>query len=272
MADCNSCPSKESCQKNSSECDFKINPNNKIKNVVGVMSGKGGVGKSTVSVILAKMLRKKGYSVGILDADVMGPSVGRLMGLGGARAYGNSDGIMPVETDDGIKVISLNFMIDDENQPVVWRGALLSGCVNQFWSDVLWGELDYLIIDMPPGTGDITLTVMQSIPLTGVVMVSVPHDMVSMIVSKSINMAKKLNIEIYGIIENMSYALCPHCGEKIKFHDDVNLKKFIDENDVSLLAELPMNAGLAELAEKGFDCVGDDIFDMFSGVIKSIEK
>ena len=272
MGDCNSCPSKGTCGKNSSDCGIKINPNNKIKNVIGVMSGKGGVGKSTVSVMIAKILRKKGYSVGIMDADIMGPSVGRLTGLAGKQAYGSKDGILPVETDDGIKVMSLNFMMEDENQPVVWRGSLLSNCVTQFWNEVLWGELDYLIIDMPPGTGDITLTLMQSVPLTGVVMVSIPQDMVSMIVSKSINMAKKLNVKIYGIVENMSYALCPCCNEKIKFHDDTNLKKFISENDVELLAELPMNSNLAEIAEQGYDNISDDIYKLFDKVIDTIKK
>ncbi len=272
MGDCNSCPSRESCRKDSSDCGVKINPNNKIKNVIGIMSGKGGVGKSTVSVMIAKILRKKGYSVGIMDADVMGPSIGRLTGLGGKQAYGTEEGILPVLTDDGIKVISLNFMIDDENQPVVWRGALLSGCVTQFWSDVLWGELDYLIIDMPPGTGDITLTLMQSVPLTGVIMVSIPQDMVSMIVSKSINMAKKLNIKVYGVIENMSYAICPHCNEKIKFHDDGNLKSFISQNNVELLSELPMNSNLAEIAEQGYGSISDDIYRLFDNAIKVIEQ
>lgn len=272
MSSCDSCPSKGNCGKDDSECGVKINPANKIKKVIGIMSGKGGVGKSTVSVITAKLLRKKGYSVGIMDADVMGPSVGRLTGLAGKRAYGTKDGIIPVETDDGIKVISLNFMIDDENQPVVWRGALLSGCVSQFWSDVLWGELDYLIIDMPPGTGDITLTLMESIPLTGVVMVSIPQDMVSMIVSKSINMAKKLNVKIYGIVENMSYAICPHCNEKIKFHSDENFKAFISENGSELLAELPMNNGLAEIDENGCTNISDDIYKLFDKVIEAVEN
>ncbi len=272
LGDCNSCPSKGTCGKDSSDCGVKNNPNNKIKKVIGIMSGKGGVGKSTVSVMVAKILRKKGYSVGIMDADIMGPSVGRLMGLGGERAYGNKDGITPVETDDGIKVMSLNFMIDDENQPVVWRGALLSSCVTQFWSDVLWGELDYLIIDMPPGTGDITLTLMQSIPLSGVLIVSIPQDMVFMIVSKSINMAKKLNVKIYGIIENMSYMICPCCNEKIKFHSDKNLEKFIKTNSTELLAELPMNANLAEIAEEGYENISDDIYKMFDNVIKAVEQ
>ena len=270
MGDCNSCPSKGNCSKDSSSCAVQTNPKNKIKNIIGIMSGKGGVGKSTAAVMLAKMLRSKGYSVGVMDADITGPSTVRLLNLNGERAYGNEDGIVPVKTDDGIKVISLNLMIDDENQPVIWRGSLLSNCVKQFWTDVLWGELDYLVIDMPPGTGDITLTVMQSVPLSGVIMVSIPQDMVSMIVSKSINMAKKLNVKVYGIIENMSYAVCPHCNEKIKFHNDANLKKFLEQNETNILAELPMTSSLGCIAESGFENIDSEIYKEFEKVLSSI--
>ena len=166
MSDCSSCPSHGKCGNDSGTCGVKNNPLNKVKHVIGVMSGKGGVGKSTVSAMLAKELKKKGYSVGLLDADVTGPSAGRLMGLAGERAYAQNNMIIPVENKDGIKVISLNFMIEDENQPVVWRGAMLSSCVTQFWNETLWGDIDFLIVDMPPGTGDVSLTVMQSIPLS----------------------------------------------------------------------------------------------------------
>lgn len=273
MADCNSCPSNGSCSKSSEGCLIeKTNPNNKITNVIGVMSGKGGVGKSTVSVMLAKTLRKQGYSVGVLDADITGPSVARLFGINGKRAMGNETAIFPVETSDGIKVMSLNLLIEDENQPVIWRGSLLSNCVKQFWTDVLWGELDYLVIDMPPGTGDVTLTVMQSIPINGMVMVSIPQDMVSMIVSKSINMAKKMDIKVYGIVENMSYILCPHCNEKIKLHNDKNIKKFLEENEVPLLAELPTLQGLGEIAEEGFGGISDEISEIFNGLTKKIQE
>ena len=223
MSDCSSCPSHGKCGNDSGTCGVKNNPLNKVKHVIGVMSGKGGVGKSTVSAMLAKELKKKGYSVGLLDADVTGPSAGRLMGLAGERAYAQNNMIIPVENKDGIKVISLNFMIEDENQPVVWRGAMLSSCVTQFWNETLWGDIDFLIVDMPPGTGDVSLTVMQSIPLTGVVMVSIPQDMVSMIVNKSINMTKMLKVPVLGVVENMSYILCPHCGEKISLHERVLL-------------------------------------------------
>lgn len=214
MANCDNCPSKGSCGKSSEDCGVKQIPENKIKKVIGVMSGKGGVGKSTISVMLANELADKGYKVGLLDADITGPSTVRLMGLTKEKAYSDGVHFLPVISEKGVKVISLNLMLDNENSPVIWRGSLLSSCVIQFWNEVLWGELDYLIIDMPPGTGDITLTVMQQIPISGAVMVSIPQDMVSMIVTKAINMANMMHINVIGIIENMSYILCPHCGKK----------------------------------------------------------
>ena len=185
MSDCGSCPSKGECSKDKESCGIKNNPLNNIKKIIGVMSGKGGVGKSTVSALIAKNLAKQGYKVGVLDADITGPSIPRLLGVKDSRAMGAPDNcIYPVQNAEGIKVMSLNLLIDDENQPVIWRGAMISNVVKQFYTDVIWGELDYLLIDMPPGTGDVALTVMQSIPINGIVMVSVPQDMVSMIVKK----------------------------------------------------------------------------------------
>jgi len=251
---------------------IESNPLNKFKKIVGIMSGKGGVGKSTISVMLAKQLRKQGCTVGILDADITGPSTVRLLNLTGKRAMSDGEHIIPVETTDGIKVISLNLMLDDENQPVIWRGTLLSNCVKQFWQDTLWGELDYLIIDMPPGTGDITLTVMQSIPIDGVIAVSVPQDMVSMIVNKSINMAKKMNIKVYGIIENMSYILCPHCNEKIKIYDSENTFKFLETTNIKLLGELPTLKSISNISKNGFSHIDDEIKKTFKNIIKEINN
>ncbi|MFS8541303.1 MAG: Mrp/NBP35 family ATP-binding protein, partial [Tissierellales bacterium] len=211
MPDCNNCPSRNNCTSQNT-CTIKNNPNNHVKNIIGVMSGKGGVGKSTVSSLIAKELNEKGYKVGVLDADITGPSIPRLLQVDKKRAVANGEAIIPVETEDGIKVMSLNLLIEDEDKPVIWRGPIVSGIVQQFWTDVIWGELDYLIIDMPPGTGDVALTVMQSIPITGLVIVSVPQDMVSMIVAKAINMAKRLNIPVLGVVENMSYVMCPDCS------------------------------------------------------------
>lgn len=276
MADCSSCPSKDKCGNDTGSCGIVNNPRNKVKHIIGVMSGKGGVGKSTVSAMLAKELAKKGNSVGLLDADITGPSACRLMGLMGKRAYGSDDNmIIPVENADGIKVISLNMMLEDENQPVVWRGSMLSNCVTQFWKDTLWGELDYLVVDMPPGTGDISLTVMQSIPLSGIVMVSIPQDMVNMIVSKSINMTKMLNVKILGVVENMSHIICPHCNEKIRIFGDDNTDKFLAENGIELLGELPTDSSVSGMAD-GYDNIKQEISKEFinitDNVIKALEK
>ena len=219
MGNCNSCPSKNNCNKQDT-CTIENNPNNKIKNIIGVMSGKGGVGKSTITSLIAKQLSKSGYKVGILDADITGPSIPRLMGVQHERAFSNNGtDIYPIITKENIKTMSVNFMVNDESQPVVWKGPLISNTIKQFYKDVMWEELDYLLIDMPPGTGDVALTVMQSLPLTGMIMVSVPQDMISMIVSKGVNMAKMLNVNILGVVENMSYIECPDCNKKIKLFD-----------------------------------------------------
>lgn len=270
MADCSSCPSKGTCGNDSGSCGVEINPRNNVKNIIGVMSGKGGVGKSTVAVMIAKELKQRGYSVGIMDADITGPSVARMMGLNGKRAFAMDGMLVPVETEDGIKVLSLNLMLEDENQPVVWRGSLLSNCIKQFWVDTLWEDLDYLVIDMPPGTGDVTLTVMQSIPITGMVMVSIPQDMVNMIVNKSINMAKMLNIPIFGVVENMSYVLCPHCGEKIKIYQGDTTEEFLKQNETELLGELPTNVSLSEISKAGFEGVDSEIVDTFNKIVDKI--
>ena len=199
MANCESCPSNGECD-NKDTCSIENNPLNKVKNIIGVMSGKGGVGKSTISVLIAHELNKKGYKVGLMDSDITGPSIPRLLGIKDVKPVMSESGIMPVRTTEGIDVISMNFLVENEEDPVIWRGPAVSGVVKQFWTDVIWGELDYLIIDMPPGTGDVALTVMQSIPVTGIVMISTPQDLVSMIVGKAINMARKLDIGIIGLM------------------------------------------------------------------------
>ena len=254
MSNCSSCPSKGKCGKNENECGVKNNPNNKIANIIGVMSGKGGVGKSSMTVLLAKELARRGKRVGIMDADITGPSIPRLMNVSREKAFGSNDVIYPVEDKDGIKLMSLNFLMDDENQPVIWRGPIVGNAVKQFYADVLWGELDVLLIDMPPGTGDVALTIMQSIPLTGIVMVSTPQPMVSMIVSKALNMCKQCNVKVLGIIENMSYIVCPDCNKQIYLYGQNSTEKFLKDNDVELWAELPMLSAISNIDR-------DDDFD-----------
>lgn len=267
MADCNSCPSKDNCTSQDT-CNIKNNPFNNIKNVIGIMSGKGGVGKSTVSTMIAKDLNKKGFKVGIMDADITGPSIPRLLGLSDKKALGSPDGMIPVESQDGIKAMSLNFLVEEEADPVIWRGPMVGGVVEQFWNEVLWGELDYLIIDMPPGTGDVALTVMQSIPLSGIVMVSVPHDMVSMIVTKAINMTNKMNIPVLGLVENMAYVPCPKCGEKIEIFDSENIIEFLNETNLELLGEFPMTKGIVNLAKN--EELGNEIDKELDKITKRI--
>ena len=272
MSNCNSCPSKNNCNKQAT-CTIENNPNNKIKNIIGVMSGKGGVGKSTITSLIAKKLAKEGYKVGILDADITGPSIPRLMGVQYERAFSNNGkDIYPIITKENIKTMSVNFLVEDESQPIVFKGPLISNTIKQFYRDVMWEELDYLLIDMPPGTGDVALTVMQSIPLTGIVMVSVPQDMISMIVSKGINMAKKLNVNILGIVENMSYIQCPDCDKKIKLFDGEETEEFLEEMNVDVLAELPMTREIIEITHKGVETVSDELDVILNNIVEKINN
>ncbi len=254
MSNCNTCPSKGSCGKKESTCGIVNNPKNNIKYVIGVMSGKGGVGKSTVTVLLAKQLQKAGYRVGVMDADITGPSIPRLLSMEKEKAHGEEGNIEPIFDKDGIKVMSLNFLIEDEEQAVVWRGPIIANAVKQFWTDVNWGELDVLFIDMPPGTGDVALTVMQSLPVNGVIMVTTPQPMVSMIVAKAVNMCKQLKTEIIGVVENMSFIECPDCGKVIEMYKNNDTIKLIKEYGLSLLCKLPMMQSFATIHR-------DDDFD-----------
>lgn len=254
MSNCNTCPSKGKCGKKEDACGIVNNPKNHIQHVIAVMSGKGGVGKSSCTVLTAKELRKRGFSVGIMDADITGPSIPRLMNVVHEKAYGTNDAIEPVIDKDGIKLMSLNFLMEDENQPVIWRGPIVGNAVKQFWTDVVWGDLDYLLIDMPPGTGDVALTIMQSMPVNSVIMVSTPQPMVSMIVTKAINMCKQMNIPICGVIENMSYVLCPDCGKQIRIYQNNDTTEFLKQNQLPLLCELPMMESVAMIHK-------DDDFD-----------
>ena len=252
MSDCNSCPTNGQCGTEEKEaCQVEFNANNQIKHVIGVMSGKGGVGKSTVATLVANELKQRGYSVGIMDADITGPSIPRLMQVQGQSPVQTTEGMFPVENARGIKVMSLNLLMEDEDQPVIWRGPILGNMVKQFWTDVVWGELDYLVVDMPPGTGDVAITAMQSIPISGVVMVSVPQDMVSMIVAKSVHMVRRMHKRVIGVVENMSYIECPDCGKEIRMYNS-KTAQFRDDLQLNLLAELPMTMDVMQATQNGF--------------------
>lgn len=270
MSECKTCPSNGKCDNDKNNCMIKNNPLNNVKQIIGVMSGKGGVGKSSISVIIARQLKQLGYSVGILDADITGPSIPKLLGLKNKKVDYVGEMMLPVETSDGIKVMSLNLLVENENDPVIWRGPIISGVVEQFWTDVLWEELDYLIIDMPPGTGDVALTVMQSIPISGIVMVSVPQDLVSMIVSKAVNMVRKMNINILGIIENMSYITCPDCDKNINLFNGENTERFLKEMNLKLLGELPMLNSISNLIEQSNENTNKNLKLIFEPIIKNV--
>lgn len=249
---CNSCKEKCSTQIGRN-LDFiePLNQFSSIKHVIGVMSGKGGVGKSSVTSMLAVHMQRLGYKVGILDSDITGPSIPKVFGIKEKAKNDESLGIIPVESKNGMKVMSINALLDNEDDPVIWRGPVIAGVVKQFWTDVFWGELDYLFVDMPPGTGDVTLTVFQSIPLDGVVVVTSPQGLVSLIVKKAYNMAEKMNIPVIGIVENMSYVKCPDCDKEIKIYGDSKIEEFAKELNVPVLGKMPLDADIARLCDEG---------------------
>ncbi len=223
---------------------------NKIKHVIGVVSGKGGVGKSMVTSLLAVAMKRLGKEVAVLDADITGPSIPKSFGITG-RAEGSELGIFPALTKNGIKVMSINLLLEDPESPVVWRGPVIAGAVKQFWSDVVWNDVDYMFVDCPPGTGDVPLTVFQSLPLDGVIIVTSPQDLVSMIVKKAYKMAEMMNIPVLGIVENMSYVKCPDCGKKIEIFASGKTESVADELGVPLLGKLPIDKDLASLIDNG---------------------
>lgn len=228
----------------------KTNEMNSIKKVIGVISGKGGVGKSLVTAMLSVLLSRKGHSVGILDADITGPSIPKMFGIT-RKAQASEWGIFPEETRGGIRIMSINLLLPQADTPVIWRGPLLANAVKQFWTDVIWGTLDFLFIDMPPGTGDIPLTIFQSIPLDGIVVVTSPQELVSMIVRKAYNMAKQMDIPVLGIVENMSYIKCPGCGEEIKLFGESRLPEITEELGLDILGRVPVAPVMAQLADQG---------------------
>lgn len=241
---CDSCSSKEGCGKEPQ------NVNSEIKKIIGVVSGKGGVGKSLVTGMLASILARNGFKVGIIDGDITGPSIPKMFGLN-ERAMANELGILPVETQSGIKVMSINLLLENSDDPVIWRGPVIAGAVKQFWTDVVWGELDYLLIDMPPGTGDVPLTVFQSIPLDGVVIVSSPQELVSMIVKKAHTMAVKMNVPVLGLVENYSYIKCPDCGKSMEIFGKSKVESVAKENGIDNFAKIPFDSLLAKAVDDG---------------------
>ena len=238
-----------------------------VKHIIGVVSGKGGVGKSLVTSMLAVLLQREGLKVGILDADVTGPSIPKTFGMHNVEVFGDDNGMIPPSTTTGIDVMSVNLLLGDEKKPVVWRGAMIAGAVQQFWKDTIW-NVDVLLVDCPPGTGDVPLTVFQSLPLDGVVIVSSPQDLVSMIVSKAANMADMMNVPVLGLVENMSYVKCPDCGKEIRVFGESHIDEVAEKFGYDLLARLPMDPKLSALVDRGMlELMENDYLD---GAVKTI--
>ena len=246
---CDACGVKDSCESKGIQ-KAKLNERSRVKRVVAVLSGKGGVGKSFITSLLAASLQKEGYRVGVLDADITGPSIPKAFGIT-EKAMGEDGIIYPAQSKMGIQIMSANLLLDDESEPIVWRGVLLGNLVKQFYEDVFWEDLDYLLIDMPPGTGDIALTTFQLLPIDDLIIVTSPQDLVSLVVTKAIKMARMMNINILGVVENMSYVKCPKCGEEIKVFGDSHLDEFAKELGFRILGRLPIVSENTALMDQG---------------------
>ena len=261
MPENSSCSGASSCSKESCEgCSHNsqnpqsmleaMNAYSNIKHVIGVVSGKGGVGKSFVTSSLAVQMAKAGYKVGILDADITGPSIPKMFGAHG-QLVGDEKGMYPYETKEGIKIVSINLLMEDEEAPVVWRGPVIAGAVKQFWNEAVWGDVDYLFVDMPPGTGDVPLTVFQSLPVDGIVIVTSPQELVQMIVKKAFHMANMMHIPVLGLVENFSYLKCPDCGKKIALFGESNIDEVAAKERTRVLGKLPLDPAYAKAADAG---------------------
>ncbi|MDO4747567.1 MAG: Mrp/NBP35 family ATP-binding protein [Eubacteriales bacterium] len=266
--DCSSC--SENCASRTEPQDLieKLNPMSSVKKVIGIVSGKGGVGKSLVTSALAVELNRRGYKTAVLDADITGPSIPKAFGVK-EKARGNEFGILPQTTKTGIDIMSVNLLLENDTDPVVWRGPVIAGTVKQFWSDVIWKDVDYMFVDMPPGTGDVPLTVFQSLPLDGIIVVTSPQELVSMIVSKAMKMADMMNIPVLGVVENMSYFLCKQCNTQHKIFGDSHIDEIAEQFSTQVLAKVPMDDSLAKCVDTG--SIELFVGDYFENAVNTIE-
>ena len=255
--DCSSCGSACASRQKPQSLLAPANAGSRVKKVIGVVSGKGGVGKSLVTGLLACETARRGKIAGVLDADITGPSMPRILGIRD-KAVGNELGILPQEAENGVKVMSINLLLEDEEAPVVWRGPVIAGAVKQFWQEVIWDDVDFLFVDMPPGTGDVPLTVFQTLPVDGIIIVSSPQELVGMIVGKAVQMAQMMHVPILGLVENMSYAVCPDCGKHINVFGDSHVDEIADKYKLPVLAKMPIDPELAKEADAG-------MIEMFAG-------
>ncbi len=252
--DCSSCG--ENCSSRTADRTSFLEalaPESSVKKVIGVVSGKGGVGKSLITSLLASLMNKKGYRAAVLDADITGPSIPKAFGIANDGVATSPDGrlMIPARSLEGVEVMSANLLLDNDTDPIIWRGPVIAGAVKQFWSETLWQDIDYMFVDMPPGTGDVPLTVFQSIPVAGIIIVTSPQELVSMIVTKAVNMAKKMDIPILGVVENMSYLECPDCGKKIQVFGESHLEEVAEKEGVKILARIPIDPKVAEMVDGG---------------------
>lgn len=263
---CDSC--SLDCESKKTDFRAHLNEHSSVKKVIAVMSGKGGVGKSLITSLLAVNSMRAGYHTAVLDADITGPSIPKAFGVK-EKAFANQYGILPLQSHTGIELMSINFLLENDTDPVVWRGPIIAGTVKQFWTDVVWDDTEFLFIDMPPGTGDVPLTVFQSIPLDGIVIVTTPQDLVSMIVKKAVNMAALMNIPVIGLVENMSYVTCPDCGKVINVFGESKAEAVAKECEIPFLGRLPIDPKLAALCDRGIiELMENDYMD---GIADSVE-
>lgn len=266
---CSSCSSSDCGDRTAESLLAKLNPQSSVKKVIAVVSGKGGVGKSTVTSMLSVAMARKGKRVGVLDADITGPSAPKAFGVSECQGA-SEEGLYPALTRGGIQVMSINLLLDNPGDPVLWRGPVIAGAVKQFWTDVIWEDVDYMFVDMPPGTGDVPLTVFQSLPVDGIVIVTSPQDLVSMIVSKAVKMANMMHIPVIGLIENYSYLQCPDCGKKISVFGKSHVDEVAEQFQIPVLARLPIDPAVAEAYDAGLmETVGTE---PLCDVVEAIEK
>ncbi len=268
--DCSSC--KENCESRKQSFLEKPHERSNIKKVIGVVSGKGGVGKSLVTSLLAVAMQRKGYKTAILDADITGPSIPKAFGVND-KAVGDETGFYPIPSKNGTKIMSINLLLPNETDPVVWRGPVIAGTVKQFWTDVIWEDVDYMFVDMPPGTGDVPLTVFQSLPVDAIVVVTSPQELVAMIVGKAVKMAELLNIPILAFVENMSYFECPDCKKRISIFGESKIDALAENYGVGVVEKLPINEKFARLCDEGrIEDIDGDLLQTLADALTKIEK
>ncbi len=270
--DCSTCTANCSSRDKGQIEKEPLNPQSTVRHVIGIVSGKGGVGKSIVTSMMSVLMRRRDYGVGVLDADITGPSIPKAFGTSG-DVFSDGNGLIPLKTKTGIQMMSVNLLLEDETRPVVWRGPVIAGTVKQFWTDVIWNDVDFMFVDMPPGTGDVPLTVFQSLPLDGIIIVTTPQELVSMIVKKALNMAQLMNIPVIGLVENMSYVKCPDCGKELHIFGESKAEELCETYGIPFLGRVPLDPNLASLCDKGIiELMENDYLDKAADAVAEFCK